>query len=86
MHAYSSIHNIRTHTHTNLLTSSDLGLCLSCMLQTCLPEGLRRMAVSVGSRAEEELEGGATPSVVGTAEGEKDSSSRATMRELSMTK
>ena len=77
------MHNIDTG---NILTSSDLGLCLSCMLQTCLPVGLRRMAVSVGSRAEG-LGVGVTPlpSEAGTGE-EKDSSNRATMRELSMTK
>ena len=83
-----------THTHTHILTSSDLGLCLSCMLQTCRPVGLRRMAVSVGSRGEEG--GVATPpppsfpsapgAERGGGEGEKDSSSNAMMRELSMTK
>ena len=74
----------------NALTSSDLGLCLSCMLHTCLPVGLRRMAVRVGSRCAEA--GGVTPlpSGAGAAEeggqGEKDSSNKARMRELSTTK
>ena len=87
--------SVLTHTikYSLDLTCSDLGLCLSCILQTCLPVGLRRMAVSVGSR---DGEGGATPALPsaggpggGAGEGgggEKDSSSRATMRELSMTK